>query len=1010
MHSYSPNHCTATVSHCNVTVTVAVLSLPLTVTMQPLCSRYTVAVQPLYSGCVYDSYSDWLQHCLHTVGYTDCTATFGSLIITADLLSSYSFVPGYSAAVHLEPFNSKWPTTKGYTICVWLRLELGSTKPQPTGADRRVIFSMTAKPDHEVSLLLCGDRLVLYSNSKGRPVECVLDVEGTSTSRLRCGKWYFVAVCHRRDDHAFARIMKSRSEVTWYIDAQQVYSAAMDFPSSFVPSAVAVGALANKPTSLQFQLGAMLLLNGALAVQEVALLKKLGPNSRRSAMPASRDDAVHAVLSKVVRELSPMMCSKLTRPADSSADFGRVDSATQPGTPLYPRIDGSVLYAQRRTLQDSVRCLGGVAVLLPLLSRRGIADEPASNNLRVDTEVDVSGAVMTLLAECIKSSEANQEEVVQMQMVSVLAYLLREDRSITLCLYTCLYASSKHTLNRSIMLSTEVLIPILSLAEHRSLDERLRHELYQHVLFDFSLWLIADFDVLVMLLLKLRDQIAHQPGARRFTKSIGAHGVADLVYRHFGPSTRNKHARLSMSELSRVRRLALVLIREATHGEWAAGECAVLVHILSEADSDAELATDVMNMMIEVLVGFDTSAGVESQAAPQSFLKEMRSLKLELVLLDLVSSTADELQLVALQCLAVVMGEANDRWRKDFEKDKGFHMLGAALCQSYIGNAPNTLSLPKYHALLDLLLATKPGTAWCMHRRDGGEISLRYQPIMLDGKQKIVNAAALGTLFSVLLYAELQLQHRALQDLCLLLSFGDDNRSCFFAERCWPKWLFDLLAVPQRRPATGVPDPSMATYTSGADSPAGSSSARAASFGRAESDAYASEVSAASTVGRRLSKHDDAASSSCDQASVLHEQVFQVFAVAFRHSVVHQSLRSETWPCGWKDLQHVLVSLALTRDIQPGSGANHIDALAAQVFESAFSAVRENVALFVVSNVASHDEGGSSAAHAVLGLEVHKTRHAPSISLCENFHSLILALDDFVTFDAVSRAPRQHTP
>jgi hypothetical protein len=134
----------------------------------------------------------------------------------------------------------------------------------------------------------------------------------------------------------------------------------------------------------------------------------------------------------------PLQDQTLTahRPLQAPASAGR-----------YPQIRGRVLFGHRRKVQDSLRCVGGVAVLLPFLAKLSCPIEPPSAsapavsahdrsdvageaNAPASDGSDVGGAVLSFFSECFRST-ANCEDAVRRARALTRALRCAEVRSLT---------------------------------------------------------------------------------------------------------------------------------------------------------------------------------------------------------------------------------------------------------------------------------------------------------------------------------------------------------------------------------------------------------------------------------------------------------------------------------------------------------------------------------------------------------------------------------------------------
>ena len=504
------------------------------------------------------------------------------------------------ASIELEPV-AKLPFGKAYSLALWLRFEeLPSqldTAKDPWGYTIVRMLNNLENPSKSggrtpgIRLSFDDGGLLLLLDAKARaPVVQRLPFA------FQNGRWYHVVVCQRRGD-TFAKLVGgNRSNATLFVNGQLEFETPLEFPATMKPHVpIMIGEHSSSGRldyrSCSLQLGAFQLFSTALAIDDVDALWRFG------ASPLTRANGstdIFALSSKCVRELVPLTGSEHMYTDSSVVSVeglhwtDKINFHPAPSVSRYPKIEGRVLFGHRRKIQDSIRCVGGVAVLLPFLSKLDCPIEKPAPPSAHDSDdgvvhgTDVGGAVLSFVSECFRS-RANCEDAVESQLISVLQHLLLE---------TC--ASS---------LSALMLAAVWQLTDFSQAEAQ--EQLLVHVIFNFSIWTQADYAVMLALAEEiLRRALTNGVFVEMSRRLVGIHGMLDSVSRYLAPSSATiestcfgQRRPYSEQQCKSLRVLVLGTVIELAGAEWANDDVNILMQLLQRHVEMPEVAVDLLNMV-----------------------------------------------------------------------------------------------------------------------------------------------------------------------------------------------------------------------------------------------------------------------------------------------------------------------------------------------------------------------------------------------------------------------------
>ncbi|KAL0481845.1 hypothetical protein AKO1_011322, partial [Acrasis kona] len=279
----------------------------------------------------------------------------------------------------------------GYTFCSWIRLERASH-----GSPLR-FFSFFDRKQNGLELQFRGNHLVVQVVAG---VKKVIKVSFDHT--FQANKWYFISVTHNK------RFLLS-NEIQLYVDGELRQTCELKYPS--IAGKLAFGHFGtNVPYSSQLlpqtsafcgQCGPIAIFDKVLVLQEVQRIFWCGPDfqftfRKGDSQPRYFDwPGIDQMSQKLFLCYNPRACTK-----DACPDNSQIKKPESCHARL---LSGTSVFTTRH-VRDTLNCIGGVQVIIPLL-----------NLLKQDWTVDYSmcARIVSLITEMLRHSRINQDTMLQ---------------------------------------------------------------------------------------------------------------------------------------------------------------------------------------------------------------------------------------------------------------------------------------------------------------------------------------------------------------------------------------------------------------------------------------------------------------------------------------------------------------------------------------------------------------------------------------------------------------------
>ncbi|KAK9836952.1 hypothetical protein WJX81_002248 [Elliptochloris bilobata] len=323
------------------------------------------------------------------------------------------------------------PGGKGYSFMAWLRLEAVERAPHRAG---RALFSLLCRsggPVRGVAAAVRGDRLVM---------RCLAPKlhEAELAFRFQAQRWYHVVLTHSSGGAVASSWLRLFVNGTLEASARTRYpkvaeplnacslAARVAEPLNACSLAARVDAcesgLGTAVEGLHGQLGAVHFFDDVLSPGQATALFEMGLDGQARFAAAEADGSPAQGGALAAAALGPAgrgaLATRLMLSYNPQASAGRLlyDTAGGDAAAL---LEGSWLCCTRQ-LRDLLPCLGGVAVLLPLLEQ---LDAPAGD--AGTGEPSRAVAVLQLLAAVLEESPSNRQSFAQLSGAELVAHLLQ---------------------------------------------------------------------------------------------------------------------------------------------------------------------------------------------------------------------------------------------------------------------------------------------------------------------------------------------------------------------------------------------------------------------------------------------------------------------------------------------------------------------------------------------------------------------------------------------------------
>uniref|UniRef100_A0A8C4UVC3 Neurobeachin like 1 n=1 Tax=Falco tinnunculus TaxID=100819 RepID=A0A8C4UVC3_FALTI len=277
------------------------------------------------------------------------------------------------------------------------------------------------------------------------------------------------------------------------------------------------------PTSLEGQLGSVIIFHEALQPPQVKALYLAGPNCLT---PWKSQEAEVADLpSKVLLHYTPKACRNPIC-LDLSANL------------LHGRLTGNKVV--NWDIKDMINCIGGVNVLFPLLEQISflggqMPEKSEGETLPPELVTPVEGDWVVLSST--KASEARLEKnIVATFILMIKHFIQRHHVNQENLIHSHGVATLGALLQKvpSNLMDVNVLMAVQLLIEQVSVEKNMQllQQMYQHLLFDFSIWNSGDFPFRIGHIQYLSTII--KDSRRLFRKKYGVQFLLDTLRIYYG--------------------------------------------------------------------------------------------------------------------------------------------------------------------------------------------------------------------------------------------------------------------------------------------------------------------------------------------------------------------------------------------------------------------------------------------------------------------------------------------
>ncbi|XP_053138750.1 neurobeachin-like protein 1 isoform X2 [Hemicordylus capensis] len=277
------------------------------------------------------------------------------------------------------------------------------------------------------------------------------------------------------------------------------------------------------PTSLEGQLGSVIIFHEALQPSHVKALYLAGPNCLTPWKSQETDGA--DLPSKMLLHYTPKAC-RSPMCLDLSTNL------------LHGRITGNKVV--NWDIKDMINCIGGLNVLFPLLEQISFLDgqvptRPEAESALSELLTPVEGDWVVLTST--KASEARLEKNIVATFILMIKHFIQrhpinQDNLVhthgVATLGALLQKVPSNFMDVNVLMAVQLLIEQVSVAK----NVQLLQQMYQHLLFDFSIWNRGDFPFRIGHIQYLSTII--KDSRRLFRKKYGVQFLLDTLRIYYG--------------------------------------------------------------------------------------------------------------------------------------------------------------------------------------------------------------------------------------------------------------------------------------------------------------------------------------------------------------------------------------------------------------------------------------------------------------------------------------------
>eukprot|EP01105_Mastigella_eilhardi_P025382 TRINITY_DN68_c0_g2_i1.p1 TRINITY_DN68_c0_g2~~TRINITY_DN68_c0_g2_i1.p1 ORF type:complete len:2943 (-),score=766.71 TRINITY_DN68_c0_g2_i1:81-8846(-) len=375
---------------------------------------------------------------------------------------------GVSSMLVLPSFD-KWPFSRGFSFCTWLKVDVFSEVVSPGAQcnDERRIFCFFCEDGQGVELFLHNDVPCFQVTLKNEKPQEIL----FPNAKIEKKRWIF-----------FALLLKNRrigqSVLKAVIDGTVRETIPIRFPkfASTKHNLVGASSLSVKGTHQNFfgQMGSIQFFDEGLTSKQVSLIYSMGPSYIGCYQELESDTGGGGSL-----------CSKLFLNFSCKAQKGKWCLDNSPyryGESAVSAKMHHLISCTSRNIKDTIICADGLKVLFPLflvlnqpLSPRPTLDESGPSSIDHSTDPALCEMLVALLTDMVKNHETNQEEMHRCNGSAILGYLFKK---ISPAYFTVQGVTS-----------------LKEMALYCIENKELFYQIFEKIFLDFQLWIFTSFEV-----------------------------------------------------------------------------------------------------------------------------------------------------------------------------------------------------------------------------------------------------------------------------------------------------------------------------------------------------------------------------------------------------------------------------------------------------------------------------------------------------------------------------------
>uniref|UniRef100_A0A8C9EZQ3 Neurobeachin like 1 n=1 Tax=Pavo cristatus TaxID=9049 RepID=A0A8C9EZQ3_PAVCR len=460
----------------------------------------------------------------------------------------------HSMAGIAVPSIQKWPGS-AFSFNAWLCLDQDQVDPSTaskTGKRKQLYSFFTGSGMGFEAFITCSGVLVVAVCTK-REYATVMLPEHCFFDSL----WHNVTIVHMPGKRPFGQ-----SLVYIYVNGQQKISAPLRFPAMNEPfTSCCIGSAGQRTTTPppsqipdppfsspvmphRTSLGGILSpgsWGGMLAKPElITKMISAGTQDSEWGCPTSLEGQLGSVIIFHEALQPPQVKALYLAGKFPCLSGGRVEASVK------TQLTGSCVVAVPKMWaiillnSDMINCIGGINVLFPLLEQisflgRQMPEKSVGETLPPEVVTPVEGDWVVLSST--KASEARLEKNIVATFILVIKHFIQRHHVNQENLIHCHGVATLGTLLQkvpSILMDVNVLMAVQLLIEQVSVEKNLQllQQMYQHLLFDFSIWNSGDFPFRIGHIQYLSTII--KDSRRLFRKKYGVQFLLDTLRVYYG--------------------------------------------------------------------------------------------------------------------------------------------------------------------------------------------------------------------------------------------------------------------------------------------------------------------------------------------------------------------------------------------------------------------------------------------------------------------------------------------